>query len=525
MTDFNNLSLIDPIRRALATENYTQPTPIQSEAIPHLLAGRDLLGIAQTGTGKTAAFGLPILQRLFEDKTPAAPKCARALILTPTRELAIQIADSLRTYGRHLHLKLALVYGGVGQKPQVDALARGVDILVATPGRLLDLMGQGHISLDRVQIFVLDEADRMLDMGFIHDVRRVARAIRSSHQSLLFSATMPDDIADLAGSMLKDPVRVEVTPVSSTVEKIDQSVLFVDNASKRALLTALLQEPGIERALVFTRTKHGANKVAEHLGRSQINAEAIHGNKAQTARQRALANFRSGRSRVLVATDIAARGIDIDGITHVVNFDLPNVPESYVHRIGRTARAGASGIALSFCTPDERSYLRDIERLTRRSLRVIADHPFAKAAASNTTASRAAAPKAAAPGTPPPAAEGQRQADHRKGEHRKGEHRNGAGRGRRRRRSGAQNGHHQNGHQQNGHRHEHQGHRHGEDRPERPQNERRRGEHRRGEHHVGEHHGQEQRHVRGHNQGHRDTQGDRGDRAGLDKLLGQRHGR
>jgi ATP-dependent RNA helicase RhlE len=337
----------------------------------------------------------------------------------------------------------------------------------------------------------------------------VARAIRSSHQSLLFSATMPDDIANLAASMLKDPVRIEVTPVSSTVEKIEQSVLFVDNANKRALLTALLQEEGIERVLVFTRTKHGANKVAEHLGRSQIHAEAIHGNKAQTARQRALANFRSGRSRVLVATDIAARGIDIDGITHVVNFDLPNVPESYVHRIGRTARAGASGTALSFCAPDERSYLRDIERLTRRSLRVIPDHPFAKAGAANATA----------PKVTSPSAEGQREAGHRKGEHRKGEHRNGEhrnGAGRRRRRGAQrQDGHHQNGHQQNGHRHEHQGQRHGEDRPERPQNEHRRGEHRRGEHHAGEHHGR----------GHRHAQGHRDDRAGLDKLLGQSHGR
>ncbi len=503
MNDFNNLSLIDPIRRALAAENYTQPTPIQAQAIPHLLAGRDLLGIAQTGTGKTAAFGLPILQRLFEDKVPAAPRCARALILTPTRELAIQIGDSLRTYGRHLHLKLALVYGGVGQKPQVDALARGVDILVATPGRLLDLMGQGHISLERVQIFVLDEADRMLDMGFIHDVRRVARAIRSTHQSLLFSATMPEDIADLAASMLKDPVRIEVTPVSSTVEKIDQSVLFVDNANKRALLTALLQEPGIERVLVFTRTKHGANKVAEHLARSQINAEAIHGNKAQTARQRALANFRSGRSRVLVATDIAARGIDIDGITHVVNFDLPNVPESYVHRIGRTARAGASGTALAFCAPDERSYLRDIERLTRRSLRVIPDHPFARGAASH-----ASAPGAAQLSSGGRSEAGHGSGEHRKAGHRNGEHRNGEHRNAGRRRRGG-------GHRQDGH-------------PERPQNEHRRGEHRRGEHHAGDHRAPE--HRRGHNGGHRAAQGreaqDRhGDRAGLDKLLGQRHGR
>ncbi len=468
MTTFNDLSLIDPIRRALAAENYTQPTPIQAEAIPHLLAGRDLLGIAQTGTGKTAAFGLPILQRLFEDKTPLAHKSVRALILTPTRELAIQIGDSLRTYGRHLHLKQALVYGGVGQKPQVDALARGVDILVATPGRLLDLMGQGHVSLDRVQIFVLDEADRMLDMGFIHDVRRIARAIRSTHQSLLFSATMPADIADLAASMLKDPVRVEVTPVASTVELIDQRVLFVDSANKRALLTALLQEPGIERVLVFTRTKHGANKVAEHLERSQIHAEAIHGNKAQTARQRALANFRSGRSRVLVATDIAARGIDIDGITHVVNFDLPNIPESYVHRIGRTARAGASGTALSFCAPDERAFLRDIERLTRRSLRVISDHPFAKHAAE--------APAAKA------------------GE---GEERRGRGRGRGRGR-----------HQQNGHgRKDGRGH----------QGENRHGDHRRADHRQGEHRHSEHRQ----DERRRSDNHGRDDRHGLDRMLRQ----
>ena len=300
-TSFSQLALIEPLQRALRTENYTLPTPIQAQAIPHLLAGRDLLGIAQTGTGKTAAFGLPILQRLFEDKTPAGPKGVRALILTPTRELAIQIGESFRSYGRHLHLRQALVYGGVGQKPQVDALSRGVDILVATPGRLLDLIGQGHIKLDRVQIFVLDEADRMLDMGFIHDVRRIASSMPKRHQSLLFSATMPADIAQLAGTILVDPIRVAVTPVASTVELIDQRVLFVDTANKRALLTAMLRDAGIGRALVFTRTKHGANRVAEHLERSQINAEAIHGDKTQGARQRALLNFKTGRSRVLDA--------------------------------------------------------------------------------------------------------------------------------------------------------------------------------------------------------------------------------
>jgi ATP-dependent RNA helicase RhlE len=377
---FSDLALIEPIKRALIAENYTTPTPIQAEAIPHLLAGRDLLGIAQTGTGKTAAFGLPILQRLFEDKTPAGPRGARALILTPTRELAVQISENLRNYGRHLHLRHALVFGGVGQKPQVDALARGVDILIATPGRLLDLMGQGHVKLERLSIFVLDEADRMLDMGFIHDVRRIVAATSGRHQSLLFSATMPSDIAQLAGSILKDPVKVAVTPVASTVELIDQRVLFVDTANKRALLAEVLRDSSVGRALVFTRTKHGANRVTEQLERSQIKAEAIHGDKAQNARQRALANFRSGRTRVLVATDIAARGIDVDGITHVINYELPNMPESYVHRIGRTARAGASGIALSFCGPDEYAFLRDIEKLTKRPLTVVEDHPYAVAA-------------------------------------------------------------------------------------------------------------------------------------------------
>ena len=373
---FSDLALIEPIQRALKSEGYDAPTPIQAEAIPHLLGGRDLLGIAQTGTGKTAAFGLPLLQRLFQEKIPAGPRGARSLILTPTRELAIQIADSLRSYGRHLHLRIALVYGGVGQKPQVDALARGVDILVATPGRLMDLMGQGHVKLDKVQIFVLDEADRMLDMGFIRDIRRIAATLPKQHQSLLFSATMPGDIAELAHGMLRDPVKVTVTPVASTVERIDQRVFFVEPAKKRALLAAMLEDAAIGRALVFTRTKHGANKLVRQLAESRIGADAIHGDKTQGARQRALADFRSGRTRVLVATDIAARGIDVDGITHVINYEIPNMPESYVHRIGRTARAGASGTALSFCGPEERGYLRDIERVTRRTLTVVTDHPF-----------------------------------------------------------------------------------------------------------------------------------------------------
>jgi ATP-dependent RNA helicase RhlE len=390
-THFSDLALIEPIQRALKAEGYDAPTPIQAEAIPHLLAGRDLLGIAQTGTGKTAAFGLPLLQRLFQEKTQAGPRGARSLILTPTRELAIQIAESLRSYGRHLHLRIALVYGGVGQKPQVDALARGVDIVVATPGRLMDLMGQGHLKLDKVQIFVLDEADRMLDMGFIRDIRRIVATLPKTHQSLLFSATMPNDIAQLADSMLRDPVKVTVTPVASTVERVKQQVFFVEPAKKRALLAAMLEDAGIGRALVFTRTKHGANKLVRQLAESRIGADAIHGDKTQGARQRALADFRSGRTRVLVATDIAARGIDIDGITHVINYEIPNMPESYVHRIGRTARAGASGMALSFCGPEERSYLRDIERVTRRTLTVVTDHPFVTAVAAANDSGKEAA--------------------------------------------------------------------------------------------------------------------------------------
>jgi ATP-dependent RNA helicase RhlE len=374
---FAELDLIEPIQRAVRAENYTTPTPIQAQAIPHLLAGRDLLGVAQTGTGKTAAFALPMLQRLgAATKHPAGPRGTRSLILTPTRELAIQIADSFRTYGRHLGLRQAVVYGGVGQKPQVDALSRGVDILVATPGRLLDLMNQGFLRLDGLEIFVLDEADRMLDMGFIHDIRKVIAKLPKERQTLFFSATMPPDIARLASSILRDPVEVAVTPVASTVERIDQRVLFVDRANKRALLAELLKDRAIDRVLVFSRTKHGANKVAEDLAKRHIGAEAIHGNKSQSARQKALENFRAGKIRVLVATDIAARGIDIDGITHVINFDLPNVPESYVHRIGRTARAGADGIAISFCDSEERAFLRDIEKLIKQRVPVVSDHAF-----------------------------------------------------------------------------------------------------------------------------------------------------
>ena len=372
---FEDLRLPPPLLRAVRDEGYTTPTPIQVEAIPHLLEDRDLLGCAQTGTGKTAAFALPILARLAEGPraAPGAPHC---LVLTPTRELAIQIDESFGSYGRHVRLSHTVIFGGVKQGKQVEALRRGVDILVATPGRLLDLMGQGHIRLGSVSRFVLDEADRMLDMGFLHDVRRVIKELPDRRQTLLFSATMPDDIAALSRRILRDPVRVAVTPVASTVDRVRQRLLLVERGDKQALLTDVLQDRNVGRALVFTRTKHGANKVAKKLAQSHVNAEAIHGNKSQNARQRALESFRKGQTRVLVATDIAARGIDVEGITHVINFDLPNIPESYVHRIGRTARAGADGMAISFCDQEERAYLRDIERLIRQQVPVVHGHPW-----------------------------------------------------------------------------------------------------------------------------------------------------
>ena len=381
MATFSGLGLIEPIQRALRTESYTTPTPIQAKAIPYLLKGRDLLGCAQTGTGKTAAFALPILHRLAADRQRAGPKTCRALVLTPTRELAAQIADSFAVYGRYLSLSCAVMFGGVGQNPQVRALARGVDVLVATPGRLLDLMGQGFVRLDRLEVFVLDEADRMLDMGFIHDVERVVRALPEQRQTLLFSATMPTQIARLADSILTNPVKIAVDPIASTVEQVEQRVMFVARTDKRPLLRQVLNDPAVARALIFTRTKHGANRVADQLTRSGVNADAIHGNKSQAARTRALERFRTGAGRVLVATDIAARGIDIDSITHVINYDLPNVPESYVHRIGRTARAGRSGVAISFCDAEERAYLRDIEALIKIRIPVIADHPWHSALA------------------------------------------------------------------------------------------------------------------------------------------------
>ncbi|MBL7952444.1 MAG: DEAD/DEAH box helicase [Flavobacteriales bacterium] len=375
-TTFNDLGLIEPILKALTEEGYTHPTPIQAQAIPHLIKGRDLLGCAQTGTGKTAAFAIPILQELHA-KGPQAPKRKiKNLILTPTRELAIQIGESFTAYGRNLQLKHTVIFGGVGQKPQTDALQRGVDIVVATPGRLLDLMQQGFVHLNDLEIFVLDEADRMLDMGFIHDVKKVIAKLPQKRQTLFFSATMPPEIAKLANSILTDPIKVEVAPVSSTADTIDQSIFFVDRTDKNKLLLSLLEGDTIREALIFTRTKHGANKVAKVLTQAGHASEAIHGNKSQSARQNALKGFKEGKLRALVATDIAARGIDIDGLTHVINFDLPNVPETYVHRIGRTGRAGASGKALSFCDHEEKEYLRDITRLIKRDIPVVAEHPF-----------------------------------------------------------------------------------------------------------------------------------------------------
>ncbi len=369
---FAELGLDKNLLRAINDVGYTQPTPIQEQAIPHVLAGVDVLGCAQTGTGKTAAFALPTLQNLGPYRGQGR-RPIRALVLSPTRELAIQIGDSFRDYARHSDFRYTTIYGGVGQNPQVKALQKGVDVLVATPGRLLDLMGQGYVKLDRVEIFILDEADRMLDMGFIHDVRRVVKAVPKQRQTLLFSATMPGEIIDLASSILKNPVRVDIEPGKPTVEAIEQAVLFVERKQKQATLENLLSEPTLTRVLVFTRTKHGANRVVKNLSRRGIQAEPIHGNKSQAARQTALRNFRSGRTRVLVATDVAARGIDVEDISHVIQFDLPNEPETYVHRIGRTGRAGAVGTALAFCASDERAYLKSIEKLIQQRVPVVRD--------------------------------------------------------------------------------------------------------------------------------------------------------
>lgn len=393
--NFSALGLADPIQRALTSRNHVTPTPIQAQAIPALLDGRDMLGIAQTGTGKTAAFALPILHLLSRaphknDGTAANAKNTnarrkgsehnrnrgpRALVLAPTRELAIQIGEEFQAYSKHLALRHTVIYGGVSQKSQISAIVRGVDILVATPGRLLDLIGQRQLRLDAVEFLVLDEADRMLDMGFVRDVRKIIALVPERRQTLLFSATMPAEIGRLSGEILRDPVRVEIAPQATPIDRIKQSIYHVPSAGKRALLDTILKDPAMSRVIVFARTKHRANRVAEQLGKNGVDAEAIHGNKSQGARQRALKRFRDGKARVLVATDIAARGIDVDAVSHVINYELPNEPESYVHRIGRTARAGAAGAAIAFCDPAERAYLRDIEKLIKRQLTVIGDDP------------------------------------------------------------------------------------------------------------------------------------------------------
>ncbi len=375
---FKELHLIAPILKALETEGYTEPTPIQAEAIPHVLRGKDLLGCAQTGTGKTAAFAIPILQNLMlQQKEDAYNHNIKALILTPTRELAIQIDESFDAYGKHTGLRHAVIFGGVSQFQQTTELRRGVDILIATPGRLLDLIAQKFINLKSIRMFVLDEADRMLDMGFIHDVRKIIALLPEKRQTLFFSATMPPEITRLSSSILTNPIRVEVAAVSSTAENVEQHIYLVEKNDKRQLLIHLLKDNKIHNALVFTRTKYGADKIAKELHRANIKADAIHGNKTQSARQRALTNFKEGKIRVLVATDIAARGIDVDELSHVINFELPNIPETYVHRIGRTGRAGNSGSALSFCDMEERAYLRDIHKLIDKTIPVVEDHPYA----------------------------------------------------------------------------------------------------------------------------------------------------
>ncbi len=371
LTHFTDLGLPAPILKALAAESYDTPTPIQAQAIPHLLKGSDLLGVAQTGTGKTAAFALPMLTHLNKINRQAGPRACRALILAPTRELASQIQASFATYGKYLRVTSTVIFGGVPIGKQIRAVANGIDVVVATPGRLLDLLDQRAIILNEVELFVLDEADRMLDMGFVRDIKRILTKLPTRRQTMFFSATMPKEIADLAGSMLTDPVQVAVTPVASTVDRIEQRVIFCPARQKQAVLHKLLESDQIERAVVFSRTKHGADRIAKHLAAAGIPADAIHGNKSQGQRERAMAAFRSGKSRLLIATDIAARGIDVDGVTHVINFDLPNIAESYVHRIGRTARAGADGSAISLVADDERPFLRDIERLIRRRIDVL----------------------------------------------------------------------------------------------------------------------------------------------------------
>jgi ATP-dependent RNA helicase RhlE len=375
-TTFKELGVHPDILKALENEGYTHPTPIQEAAIPHMLRGDDVLGCAQTGTGKTAAFAIPILQLLSQSPINEKKRKIRSLILTPTRELAIQIEESFKAYGKFSRLYSTVIFGGVGQKAQTDALQRGVDILIATPGRLLDLIGQGFIDLNYIELFVLDEADRMLDMGFVHDVKRLIKLIPAKRQSLFFSATMPPEIVKLADTILVNPKKVEVTPISSTADTIQQFLYFVDKKNKNSLLLDILKEPKIKTVLVFTRTKHGADKVVKFLNSHRVTAEAIHGNKTQNNRQRALTNFKNQTTRVLVATDIAARGIDIDELEYVINYETSNIAETYVHRIGRTGRAGANGTALSFCDFEEKSYLKDIEKLIGKKIPVINDHPY-----------------------------------------------------------------------------------------------------------------------------------------------------
>lgn len=376
--NFENLNINSPILKALEVKGYTVPTPIQEQAIPIILESKDLLGCAQTGTGKTAAFAIPILQILYnEEKSKGETRKIRSLILTPTRELAIQIGESFEAYGKYTGLKYTVVFGGVSQEPQTRALKSGIDILVATPGRLLDLIDQNYISLKHIKIFVLDEADRMLDMGFSHDVKKIISKLPDIRQTLMFSATMPPEITKLVDVILKNPTKVAVTPVSSTVDTVEQAVYFVEKKDKKLLLIKLLKSKSIDSVLVFTRTKHGADKIVKDLIKDKITAQAIHGNKSQVARQLALSNFKLKRTKVLVATDIAARGIDIQELSHVINFDIPNIPETYVHRIGRTARAGLGGTALSFCDIDEKPYLRDIQKLISKKITVIEDHPYA----------------------------------------------------------------------------------------------------------------------------------------------------
>ncbi len=374
---FKELNIMQPILKALEKENYEVPTPIQEKAIPCILSGRDLIGCAQTGTGKTAAFAIPTLQLLSEDKTMGTPqRKIKALIVTPTRELALQIFESFNTYGKYTKLRACVIFGGVSQKPQEEDLQKGVDILVATPGRLNDLLNQKRIDLKSVKIFILDEADRMLDMGFIDDVKKIIAKTPVNKQTLLFSATMPTDVAKLANSMLKNPAKIEITPVSSTVETIEQYVYYVDKNNKKNLLVHLLKNETIVSALVFTRTKHGADRIVRQLAKDNVTAQAIHGDKSQGARQSALNNFKNKKLRILIATDIAARGIDIDELSHVINYDLPDVPETYVHRIGRTGRAGLGGVAISFCDFDEKEQLEDIQKLTRKRLTEVQEHPY-----------------------------------------------------------------------------------------------------------------------------------------------------